>query len=189
MRRNPSLPRWRSNTQFDRQKPVALPYRSGSPANVGGSSEQEMRRPEAPSKCQKSDPVRFGRKCRTTASQQSRLRSRRWLRSAMPGLRGRRAYQPDRPRTKRRASRLQVQQRVPLPGRQATPSVQIEDSACESWPRPSQTVAQHGPPYPSACRVVFHGSHIVMKTDILRCMPLINPVITFSAASSAANSR
>src|SRR6516225_7914844 len=27
---------------------------------------------------------------------------------------------------------------------------------------------QQGPPYSSACRIILHGSHIVMKTDILR---------------------
>jgi hypothetical protein len=51
-----------------------------------------------------------------------------------------------------------VQQGVPVPRRRATPSVRIEDNLCGSWPRPSQTVAQHGPPYSAACRIILHGS-------------------------------
>jgi hypothetical protein len=62
-----------------------------------------------------------------------------------------------------------VQQAAPVPRRQAMPLVRIEGNRCESWPRPSQTVAQQGPPYSSACRIIFHGSQTVITTDILRC--------------------
>jgi hypothetical protein len=143
------------------------------PVSAGGSSKQEKRwredgsepQVEALSKRQEADPVRC--KCRV-AVQQSRLRSRRWPRSAMPGLLGKRCCALDRSRARRRALRLHVQQGVPVRRRQATPLARIEDNLCESWPRPTQTVAQQGPPYSSACRIIFHGSQIVITTDILR---------------------
>jgi hypothetical protein len=164
------------------------------PISAGGSSKQEQRwrengsepQVEAASKRQEADPVRC--ECRA-AAQQSPLRSRRWPRSAVLGLHGKRCCAPDHSRAKRRALRLHVQQGVPVPRRQATPLARIADNPCESWPRPSQTVAQHGPPYPSACRVVFHGGQTEMTTDILRRHATDESGDHFSAASSGANSR
>ena len=144
------------------------------PVSAGGSSKRANRwredgsepQVEALSERQETDPIR--RKRRAAASQQSRLHSRRWPRRATLALLRKRCCAPDRSRAKRRALPPQVQQGVPVPRRQATPLVRIADNPCESWPRPSQTVAQQGPPYSSACRIILHGSHIVMKTDILR---------------------
>ena len=62
-----------------------------------------------------------------------------------------------------------LQQGVPVPRRQATPLFGIEYNGCDSWPRPSQTVAQEGSAHPSACRVIFHGGQSVMTADVLRC--------------------
>jgi len=164
------------------------------PISAGGSSKQEQRwrengsepQVEAASKRQEADPVRC--ECRA-AAQQSPLRSRRWPGSAVLGLHGKRCCAPDHSRAKRRALRLHVQQGVPVPRRQATPLARIADNPCESRPRPSQTVAQHGPPYPSACRVVFHGGQTEMTTDILRRHATDESGDHFSAASSGANSR
>jgi len=143
--------------------------------NAGGGSKQKMRwgedghegQLEALAKPQEADPAR--RKCWAAVLHQSRLRPRRWPHSAAFGLLRKQCCAPDRSRARRGALRLLVQRGVPVPTRQATPSAAFVDNSWESWPGPSQTVAQHGPPYPSACRVVFHCSHIVMKTDILRC--------------------
>ena len=88
----------------------------------------------------------------------------------MPGFVGEQCCAPGRFRAKPCALRLPVQRGAPVPRRQATPPVRIEDSACESWPRPSQTLAQQGPPYSSACRVIFHRGQTVMTTDIVRCL-------------------
>jgi hypothetical protein len=83
----------------------------------------------------KADPVRCKR--RAAVLQQSPLRSRRWPRSAVPRLRGKRCCAPDRSRARRRALRLHVQRGVPAPRRQATPILRIDDNPCESWPGPS----------------------------------------------------
>ena len=111
--------------------------------SVGGRLKQEKRsresgrdrQVEAVSKRRKAD--QFRRTCRTAVSRQSRLRSRRWPRPAMLGLLGKRCCALYRSRAKRRALPPQVQQGVPVPRRQATPLVRIEDNRCESWPRPS----------------------------------------------------
>src|ERR1700719_2436687 len=92
------------------------------PISAGGSSKQEQRwrengsepQVEAASKRQEADPVRC--ECRA-AAQQSPLRSRRWPRSAVLGLHGKRCCAPDHSRAKRRALRLHVQQGVPVPRR------------------------------------------------------------------------
>ena len=145
------------------------------PVSAGGSSKQEKRwreggsepQVEAPSKRQEADPVR--RKSRAVALQQSRHRLRPWLRPAVSALLRMRSRAPDRSRATRRALRLQVQRGVPVPKRQATPSVRTENNVSESWPRPSQTVAQHGPPCPPAGRVVFDLGQTALTTDILCC--------------------
>jgi hypothetical protein len=126
--------------ELDPQQPFALIKGATLPVNAGGNSESEQRRREdgsepqveASLKRQEADPVR--RKCRMATAQQSRLRSRRWPRPAVPGLLGKRCCAPDRFRARRCALRLQVRQGVPVPRRQATPSVRIEDNLCESWP-------------------------------------------------------
>src|SRR6516165_8984769 len=141
----------------DTKQPFALAAEAALPVSAGGSSNQEKRwreggsepQVEAPSKRQEADPVR--RKSRAVALQQSRHRSRPWLRPAVSAL------------------LLQVQRGVPVPKRQATPSVRTENNVSESWPRPSQTVAQHGPPYPPAGRVVFDLGQTALTTDILCC--------------------
>src|SRR6266436_4021899 len=77
---NSKQPAW-----FDPQQPFALTIEATLPVSVGGNSEKEHRwredgrepQVEASSKRQEADPVRFWRKCRAAASQQSRLRSRR----------------------------------------------------------------------------------------------------------------
>ena len=141
------------------------------PVSAGGSSKQEKRwrgpQVEAPSKRQEADPVR--RKSRAVALQQSRHRLRPWLRPAVSALLRMRSRAPYRSRATRRALRLQVQRGVPVPKRQATPSVRTENNGSESWPRPSQTVAQHGPPCPPAGRVVFDLGQTALTTDILCC--------------------
>ena len=134
--------------KLDPQQPFGLTKAASLPVNAGGNSETEQRRREdgpepqveASLKRQEADPVRC--KCRMATAQQSRLRSRRWPRPAVPGLLGEPCCAPDRSCARRCALRLQVRQGVPAPKRQATPSVRIEDNLRESWPRPSQTVAQ-----------------------------------------------
>jgi hypothetical protein len=145
--------------------------------SAGGSSKQEKRwcghgsepQFEALSKRQEADSVRCN--CRAVVLPQNPLRWWQWPRSALPGLLGRRCCARDRSRARRRALRPRLRQGVPVPRRRATPLAWIEDNPCESWPRPAQTVAQQGPPYSSACRIIFHGGQIVMTTDILRCHP------------------
>ena len=166
---------WLRNRQVRPTAAVCSDIDAALLASAGGSSKREKRwheycrepQVEALSKRQEADPVRW--KHRAGVLQQSRLRSRRWPRSAMPGLLGRRRCPPARPHAKRRALCLQVQQGVPLPRRRAAPLVGNGDYPCKSWPRPSQTVAQHGPPYPSTRRVILHGSHVAMTTDLLGC--------------------
>ena len=136
----------------------------GRKRSRGDGSEGQL---EALPKRRKADPARC--RCRSAVLPQSSLRSRRLPRSAVLGLLGERCCARDRSRAERRALRLPVQQEVPVPRRRATPIARIEGSPCESWPRPSQTVAQQGPPHPSAGRVIFYGSLTVMATDILRC--------------------
>ena len=143
--------------------------------SADGSAKQERRsredgrvpQVEAIAKRQDADPVQSKR--RAAVLQQSPLRSRRRPHSAALGLLGKRWCASGQSRAKHRALRRHVQKGVLVPSRQATPLVRIEDNRCESWPRPSQSVAQQRPPYPSACRVIFHGGQIVMMTDILRC--------------------
>jgi hypothetical protein len=137
---------------------------SALPVSAGGSSKQEKRwrkdgrEPpfEALSKRQEAGPIR--RKCRRAVLQASPLRSRRSPRSAVSAPLRKQCCALDRPGAKRRALRLHVPPGVPVPRRQSTPSVGSEHTSYESWPRPSQTVAQQGPPYPSASRVIFHLS-------------------------------
>jgi len=108
------------------------------PVSAGASSKQEKRwreggsepQVEAPSKRQEADPVR--RKSRAIALKQSRYRSRPWLRPAVSTLLRMRSRAPDRSRATRRALRLQVQRGVPVPKRQATPSVRTENNVSES---------------------------------------------------------
>ena len=143
--------------------------------SADGSAKQERRsredgrvpQVEAIAKRQDADPVQSKR--RAAVLQQSPLRSRRRPHSAALGLLGKRWCASGQSRAKHRALRRHVQKGVLVPSRQATPLVRIEDNRCESWPRPNQTVAQHGPPYSPACRVILHGSHVVMATDLLRC--------------------
>jgi hypothetical protein len=123
--------------KLDPQQPFALTKGATLPVNAGGNSETEQRRREdgpepqveASLKRQEADPVR--RKCRMATAEQSRLRSRRWPRPAVPGLLGKPCCAPDRSRARRCALRLQVRQGVPAPRRQAAPSVRIEDNLCE----------------------------------------------------------